>query len=61
MNTLNKMKLINTELKSFKEKISPIFEMISVYPNFPKSGVADEKKAIDKCAIINLSELLFIN
>ena len=43
------MKKINKELKSFKEKIPPFFEMVAVYPNFTKSGPFDEKKANEKC------------
>ena len=49
LNILNKMKFINTELKSFKEKISSMFELVAVFPNFSKNPILDENKALEKC------------
>ena len=31
------MKTINKEVKAVKQKIAPMFEMVAVYPNFPKT------------------------
>lgn len=51
LNILNKMKFINAELKSFKEKVSSMFELVAVYPNFSKNPILDENKALEKCHI----------
>ena len=38
------MKTINKEVKAVKQKIAPMFEMVAVYPNFPKTQFsADEE------------------
>lgn len=47
---MNKVKLINNELKVFKEKITPIFETLAIYPNFPKTGgPIKENNARERC------------
>ena len=42
------MKTINKELKAVKEKISPMFEMVAVYPNFPKTQFSADEQGMKK-------------
>jgi len=42
------MKTINEELKGVKDKVSPIFEMIAVYPNFPKTQFSVDEQGFKK-------------
>lgn len=42
------MKTINKEVKAVKQKIAPVFEMVAVYPNFPKTQFSTDEEGRKK-------------